>query len=424
MANAIRIYETGGPEVMRWEDVEVGEPGEGQARIRHTAVGVNYIDTYHRSGLYPLPLPTGLGQRGGRRRRGGRPRRHGRQARRPRGLRRRRRPGRMPRPGCSRPSVLVPIPDGMTDRTAAAVMLKGMTVAVPDPPDLPGEGGRDGPVPCRRRRRRAHRLPVAEGARGDGHRHRRLGREGGARPGPRLRPRHHLRRGRTSPRGCGRSPAARACRSSTTRSARTRSSASLDCLRPLGLMVSFGNASGTVPPFDIGILSQKGSLYLTRPTLATYTATRADLEATAGEVFEVIRDGQGEGRDPAHLPARRGRAGPPRPGGPPHRRVDRDGAVTRPGGHHANAPRDARPGLRIGPRPRARAARPGPPGLLPRPGLGPLPEPHRRDRHAGGRPGLRLAPDGLHRRRPGRDRRARRELAACRPTTRCRWAGP
>ena len=61
MPKAIRITETGGPEVMRWEDVEVGEPGEGQARIRHTAVGVNYIDTYHRSGLYPLPLPTGLG---------------------------------------------------------------------------------------------------------------------------------------------------------------------------------------------------------------------------------------------------------------------------------------------------------------------------------------------------------------------------
>jgi NADPH2:quinone reductase len=66
---------------------------------------------------------------------------------------------------------------------------------------------------------------------------------------------------------------------------------SLDCLRPLGLMVSFGNSSGKVTPFDIGILSQKGSLYLTRPTLGTYTATRADLEATAREVFEVIRDG-------------------------------------------------------------------------------------------------------------------------------------
>ena len=68
--------------------------------------------------------------------------------------------------------------------------------------------------------------------------------------------------------------------------------ASLDCLRPLGLMVSFGNSSGKVTPFDIGILSQKGSLYLARPTLATYTATRADLEATAKDVFDVIRDGK------------------------------------------------------------------------------------------------------------------------------------
>ena len=67
---------------------------------------------------------------------------------------------------------------------------------------------------------------------------------------------------------------------------------SLDCLQPLGLMVSFGNSSGKVAPFDIGILSQKGSLYLTRPTLATYTATRADLEATARDVFEVIREGK------------------------------------------------------------------------------------------------------------------------------------
>ena len=67
---------------------------------------------------------------------------------------------------------------------------------------------------------------------------------------------------------------------------------SLDCLRPLGLMVSFGNASGPVPPFELGILSQKGSLYLTRPTLATYTATRADLEATAQELFDVVRSGK------------------------------------------------------------------------------------------------------------------------------------
>src|ERR1700751_2430006 len=64
MPNAIRVHETGGPEVLQWEEVEVGEPGPGQARVRHTAVGANFIDTYHRSGLYPLPLPSGLGREG------------------------------------------------------------------------------------------------------------------------------------------------------------------------------------------------------------------------------------------------------------------------------------------------------------------------------------------------------------------------
>ena len=98
--------------------------------------------------------------------------------------------------------------------------------------------------------------------------------------------------------------------------------ASLDCLKPLGLMVSFGNASGKVAPFDIGILSQKGSLYLTRPTLATYTATRADLEATARERVRGDPGGEGEGRDPAHLPARGGRASASRPGRP-HARLAR-----------------------------------------------------------------------------------------------------
>src|SRR5262245_10810009 len=125
MPRATRIYETGGPELMRWEDVEVGDPAEGQARVRHTAVGVNYIDTYHRSGLYPLPLPTGLGSEGagvveavgpgvtavkpGDRvayAGGG--------------------PGSYAEARVLPAGVLVPIPEGLTDETAAAVMLKGM----------------------------------------------------------------------------------------------------------------------------------------------------------------------------------------------------------------------------------------------------------------------------------------------------------
>src|SRR3954452_257428 len=126
MARVVRIHETGGPEVICWEDVEVGEPGEGQARVRHTAGGVNFLDTYHRSGLYPLPLPSGLGSEaagvveavgpgvtvvrpGDRVAYAGRP------------------PGSYAEARLLPASILVPIPDGVTDQTAAAVMLKGMT---------------------------------------------------------------------------------------------------------------------------------------------------------------------------------------------------------------------------------------------------------------------------------------------------------
>src|SRR4051794_12170078 len=127
MAKAIRITETGGPEVMRWEDVEVGEPGEGQARIRQTAVGVNFIDTYHRSGLYPLPLPTGLGSEGagvveavGPGVTAVRPGDRVAYAGGP--------PGSYAEARVMPVDRLVKVPDGVTDQQAAAVMLKGMTV--------------------------------------------------------------------------------------------------------------------------------------------------------------------------------------------------------------------------------------------------------------------------------------------------------
>src|SRR5580693_2407471 len=125
MSKAIRINETGGAEVLKFEDVEVGEPGEGQARIRHTAIGVNYIDAYHRSGLYPIPIPGGIGgeaagiveavgpgvtvvKPGDRVAYGGSP------------------PGAYSQVRLIPANVLVPIPDGVTDQIAAAVMLKGM----------------------------------------------------------------------------------------------------------------------------------------------------------------------------------------------------------------------------------------------------------------------------------------------------------
>src|SRR5271163_2131759 len=126
MAKVVRFHETGGPDVLRLEDIEVGEPGEGQARVRHTAVGVNFIDTYHRSGLYPLPLPSGLGSEaaglveavgpgvtvvrpGQRVAYAGGP------------------PGSYAESRVLPADILVPIPEAVTDQTAAAVMLKGMT---------------------------------------------------------------------------------------------------------------------------------------------------------------------------------------------------------------------------------------------------------------------------------------------------------
>src|ERR1700731_4456663 len=126
MSKVVRFHETGGPEVLRWEDVEVGEPGEGQARVRHTAVGLNYIDTYHRSGLYPMPLPSGIGVEGagivedvGPGVTGLKPGDRVAYAGGPLGAYSEARV--MPS------DRLVPVPAGITDQQAAAMMLKGMT---------------------------------------------------------------------------------------------------------------------------------------------------------------------------------------------------------------------------------------------------------------------------------------------------------
>jgi NADPH2:quinone reductase len=290
MVKVVRFHETGGPEVLGWEDLEVGEPGEGQARVRHTAVGVNFIDTYHRSGLYPLPLPSGLGSEaacvveavgpsvtvvrpGDRVAYAGGP------------------PGSYAEARVLPANILVPIPEGVTDQTAAAVMLKGMTTQYLIRRTYPVQAGEMvlfhaaaggvGLIACQWLKALGPTVIGTVGsdekaavARAHGCEHviistreniaRRVGEITG---------------------GAGVPVVYDSVGKDTFLS-------SLDCLRPRGLLVSFGNSSGKVTPFDIGILSQKGSLYLTRPTLATYTATRADLEATAREVFEVIREGK------------------------------------------------------------------------------------------------------------------------------------
>ncbi len=290
MPKAIQITQTGGPEVLQWKDVEVGEPGEGQARIRHTAVGVNYIDTYHRSGLYPLPLPTGLGSEaagvveavgpgvtlvrpGDRVAYAGGP------------------PGSYAEERLVPAAILVPIPDGITDEIAAAVMLKGMTTQYLIRRTYPVKAGETvlfhaaaggvGLIACQWLKALGATVigtvstdQKAEVAKAHGCDHVIIsGKEDIA------------KRVREITSGAGVPVVYDSVGKDTFTS-------SLDCLRPLGLFVSFGNSSGKVTPFDIGVLSQKGSLYLTRPTLATYTATRADLEATAAEVFEVILSGK------------------------------------------------------------------------------------------------------------------------------------
>jgi NADPH2:quinone reductase len=290
MTKAIRIHETGGPEVLRFEDVEVGNPGAGQARVRHTAIGVNFLDTYHRSGLYPLPLPTGLGSEaagvveavgpdvtvvklGDRVAYAGGP------------------PGSYGEARLLPASVLVKIPDQITDQAAAAVMLKGMTAQYlirRTYPVKPGEtvlfhaaAGGVGLIACQW----LHALGAtvigtvgtdekASVARAHGCEHVIITSKEDI-----------AQRVREITDGAGVPVVYDSVGKDTFL-------ASLDSLRPLGLLVSFGNSSGKVTPFDIGILAQKGSLYLTRPSLATYTAARSDLEAAAAEVFEAIHQGK------------------------------------------------------------------------------------------------------------------------------------
>ena len=290
MPKAIRMTATGGPEVLRWEDVRVGEPGEGQARVRHTAVGVNFIDTYHRSGLYPIPLPSGLGSEaagvveavgpgvtvvrpGDRVAYAGGP------------------PGSYAEARVMPAGSLVPIPEGVTDQTAAAVMLKGMTSQYLIRRTYPVKAGETvlfhaaaggvGLIACQWLKALGATVIGTVGSEGKAA----VALAHGCDYAIISTKEDIAKRVREITGGAGVPVVYDSVGKDTFLT-------SLDCLRPHGLMVSFGNASGKVAPFDIGILSQKGSLYLTRPTLASYTATRADLEATAREVFEVIREGQ------------------------------------------------------------------------------------------------------------------------------------
>jgi NADPH2:quinone reductase len=289
MVKAIRIYETGGPEVMQLEDVTLQAPGPGMVRVANRAIGLNFIDTYHRSGTYPLPLPTGIGLEGA---------------------------GVVEAIGegvdlvvgdrvayCSAgfgayaealnlPAArLVRIPEGIDFEQAAAVMLKGQTTEYLLQRTYPLKAGETclfhaaaggvglvfgqwanslgatviGTVGSREKAD----LALAHGY-------------------------HHVINYRTENvlerlleiTGGEKLPVV------YDGVGRDTFEISLDCLRPRGLMVSFGNASGLPAPLDLQALSVRGSLYVTRPTLVTYTATTEELRRSSTDLFERILAGQ------------------------------------------------------------------------------------------------------------------------------------
>ncbi|MBS0337507.1 MAG: quinone oxidoreductase [Proteobacteria bacterium] len=290
MAKAIRFHKTGGPEVMQLEEVAVGDPAAGQARIRHTAIGVNFIDTYHRSGLYPMPLPSGLGSEGA-----GVVEAVGPGVT---GLKAGDRVAYTGNPVGSYSEArlyaadrLVKIPQGISDQQAASMMLKGMTVQYLIHRTFPVKAGDTvlwhaaaggvGLIACQWLKSMG--VTVIGTAGSDDKTA--LAKKAGCAHVINYSTENFTQRVKEITGGKGVPVVYDSVGKSTWEG-------SLDCLQPRGMMVSFGNASGAVAPVNIGILAQKGSLFLTRPTLVNYTATRADLEETAKSLFDVVASGK------------------------------------------------------------------------------------------------------------------------------------
>jgi NADPH:quinone reductase len=289
MVGVVRAHEVGGPEVLRFEDVEIGSPGPGQALIRQTAVGLNFIDVYFRSGLYPPPqlpfIPGGEGAGvveavgdGVREIQVGQ------------------RVAYAPVLGAYAERRLIPtdrlvtVPDGITDEQAAAMMLKGMTAQYLLRQTYRVQRGQTilfhaaaGGVGLIASQWARHLGATVIGTVGSDAKAE-LARAHGCTHVIRYDREDVVARVREITGGRGVPVVYDSVGQATFAS-------SLDCLAPRGMMVSFGQSSGKIPPVDLGILSQKGSLYVTRPTLMTYTAERADLLATAKELFEVVQSG-------------------------------------------------------------------------------------------------------------------------------------
>jgi NADPH2:quinone reductase len=290
MPKAIRFHKTGGPEVLVWEDVEVGEPGPGQLRIRQHAIGVNYVDVYQRSAVYPMPLPSGCGSEGA---------------------------GVVEAVGAGVTDLkpgdrvayatapvgaysevrlypadrAVRIPDGISFETAAAMMLKGMTVQYLIKRTFkvqPGmtvlwhaAAGGVGLIACQWLKALGVKVIGTAGSDGKAA----LARDHGCDHTIVYTRENFVERTKEITGGKG-VPVVYDSVGKTT------FMGSLDCLQPLGMMVNFGSASGAPEPLNLGLLAQKGSLFVTRPTLNTYAAKREDLVASANDLFDVVKSGK------------------------------------------------------------------------------------------------------------------------------------
>ena len=289
MIHAIRVHKPGGPEALHWDKIEVGAPGPGQVRLRHTAIGLNFIDVYQRTGFYPLPLPFILGSEGA---------------------------GVVEALGSGVTGLavgdrvayagviggyaeerlipadrIVKLPAGITDQTAAAMMLQGMTVRylirevyavkAGDTILIHAAAGGVGLILCQWAKALGATVigtvssdEKAELAKANGCHH------------PIVYTREDFQKRVVELTGGAKLPVVYDSIGKDT------FDQSLDCLRPRGLLALFGQASGAVPPLDLNLLAKKGSLYVTRPTLATFIASEADLKATAADLFDVVLSGK------------------------------------------------------------------------------------------------------------------------------------
>ena len=286
MAKAVRYHQQGGPEVLQIDDVAVGDPGPGQVRIRHTAIGVNFVDTYQRSGLYPMQLPAVAGNEGA-----------GVVEAVGKGVKDLKKGDRVcytgiPGSYCEERLVpaerMVKLPKGISEEQAASMLLKGLTVHYlifttykvkkGDTVLWHAAAGGVGLIACQWLKKLGVTIIGTVGSDEKA----KLAKAHGCTHVINYSTENFVERVKEITKG-------RKLPVIYDAVGKTTWEGSLDCLQPRGLMVSFGNASGAVPPVNLGILSTKGSLYVTRPTLATHIASRADLVKRSKDLFEAVK---------------------------------------------------------------------------------------------------------------------------------------